>query len=368
MIPTCSRLVFALPVTAVLSALCPVHGNDESASAVTEASPSARHAEVSLAAEEQDFLQAAAAFHVAGIACSNLAARQANSVAIDTMSQQLRREHSLSLAAVREIARSKRVTLAEKPSAAQEAALAALALVTGRTFDDGYRKLVIALQEQAIRVFFAAMRTARDRDVRAFADRNFGELRVLRASLGCSPIIVEEEVVIRLLPPAPSFAFRIPASDGSTDARLSTEYLPALAVASRKEAVCIAAAGSITGPASAVMAGAGARAPRWRAFGAPELIDPAAVAENAEEETVVDENGKVQRKRSGTASRSSTKKKTKPDAAAAPLPAVAEAPKRTFFLFGRRSPAQAPKSKGTLASGSGTTSARPSKPFRLFGP
>jgi hypothetical protein len=225
---------------------------------------------------------------------------------------------------------------------------------------------VNALQERAIHTFFAAVRGARDRDIRAFAERNFGELRLQRASLGVSPIIVEDEIVVRLVPPAPSLAFRIPSSDGSTDARLSTEYLPALALASRKEAVCFAAASSISGPVSGMMAGAGARTPRWRAFGASELIDPAAVAENSGDETALEENGKAQRKRSATASRG-TKKKAKPEATTPPP--VAEAPKRTFFLFGRKSPAPAtPKAKGTLASGSEGTGTRSPKPFRLFGP
>ena len=216
MTPTRSRLITALPVLAVIASIYPALGNDETTAReapvdVSQPAQSPSAGKAALAPEERQFLEAAAEFNVTGMAMANLASRHANSVAVDTLSQHLRREHSLSLAAVREIARAKGVALAEKRSAAHDASIAALALVTGRAFDEGYRKLVISLQEQAIRSFFAAMRAARDRDIRNSAEQNFGELRLQRAGFGATPVIVQGEVAARLVPPAPLLAFRIPA-------------------------------------------------------------------------------------------------------------------------------------------------------------
>jgi hypothetical protein len=185
------------------------------------------------------------------------------------------------------------------------------------------------------------------------------------------PVLVEGERVVRLPPPAPCIAFRIPASDGSWESRFVVKYLPALKLAARFEAACFAS-GTATGSGAAMMMGFAAQTPRMQHFG---LLDPdalPAVAEGPgtdEESAEMDESGR-KRSKSSTASRGG-RKKAKSSAAPPPPAPVAEAPRpRTFFLFGRRTPAaRVEKTKASLAAGQSGAGARPSnpRPFRLFG-
>jgi putative membrane protein len=133
---------------------------------------------------DRAFLEKAEALHTTCAELARLTETNAGTEEIQALGEELLAEHARSIAALREIARLKNVELSAGPSAAQQATIAALAGKIGQAFDDDYLRQALENHKQAILLFSEAAKSARDEDVRIFAERRQGEMKERNAELG----------------------------------------------------------------------------------------------------------------------------------------------------------------------------------------
>jgi putative membrane protein len=169
----------------------PTSGATESAAPADPAAPV-------LAPVDQSFLQKAAELHATGAELAKLTEKNAGTEEVQALGQELLAEHTRSIAALREIARTKSFELTANPTASQQATISEFAGKVGQAFDDGYRTQALSNHEEAIRLFADASRTAKDSDVRNFAERSLGDMKERHAAMGGDEVKLKGEIALKL--------------------------------------------------------------------------------------------------------------------------------------------------------------------------
>lgn len=137
-----------------------------------------------LAAADTAFMREVASISVLGAALARVAEVGTGSAEMQVLGMELRSEHARSLAALREIARQKGITLKSDASAEDVKVIESLAALRGSKFDEAYREQALRNHERAIRLFAGAAASTHDLDLRMFAERSLGDMKERFAAMG----------------------------------------------------------------------------------------------------------------------------------------------------------------------------------------
>jgi putative membrane protein len=124
------------------------------------------------------FMVAAAQSGLFEIQSSTIALDRSHNRHVRQFARRMIRDHTRQAAELAALAAAKGVTLPDRPNAAQQVTLLALAQLSGREFDCSYITAQIVGHIETITVFRAEARFGADPDVRAFAHRSLPLLRM----------------------------------------------------------------------------------------------------------------------------------------------------------------------------------------------
>lgn len=139
--------------------------------------PSASPAAASLSSGDRRFLQRAAADGLAEVELSRVAQQQASDPQVKAFADRMLRDHGKANDDIMQLASARGVTVDSAPSSALRRQAERMGQRQGAAFDSDYMRRMVADHRKAVSEFQAAARSARDADVKAFADRTLPTLR-----------------------------------------------------------------------------------------------------------------------------------------------------------------------------------------------
>lgn len=189
------------------------------------------------ALKDGEFLKEAATHAALDCELARLAEAGAGSAEMQILGSQLRTNHARSLAAARELARQRGVTLDSEAIAAPKIGL--ITRMRGSDFDEAYRTVVVKSCEETIPLYANAARFSQDLEIRTFAERTLGEMKELLAAIGGDPVKPEGGIASNL--PKPARSDTVPPKAKVVNRTKPAPLDPAIAWAYRQQLPPIAA-------------------------------------------------------------------------------------------------------------------------------
>ena len=125
-----------------------------------------------IAATDRKFMQAAARAGLAEVEAGKLASSKGSSDQVKKFGQQMANDHGKNNDELRQIAKSKGVTLPDAPDATHQRALKKLQTTSGTNFDRDYAKQAgVKDHEAAKKLFSNEAKNGRDPELKAFAEK-----------------------------------------------------------------------------------------------------------------------------------------------------------------------------------------------------
>ncbi|GGC69577.1 DUF4142 domain-containing protein [Undibacterium terreum] len=137
----------------------------------------AKDAEAQLGANDKQFLMTAAQAGNAEIVASKTASGKANSDAVKKFAAEMLADHGKVADELKKLAAGKGLNVPDEPSMKQQALIAKLNVLDGAKFDQLYAaEIGVAAHKEAVALFRKAAVSAKDADVKAFAQQNLPAL------------------------------------------------------------------------------------------------------------------------------------------------------------------------------------------------
>jgi putative membrane protein len=127
--------------------------------------------------EDKEFLKNASELGLTEQQLGKLASEKGNSPEVKALGKKLVSDHKKTNADLEKLAKSKKVELDMKPTAAQKQMISAFENKSGEEFDKEFREHVAKDHEKAIKMFSDAAKDTKDPDVKQFAEKNLGSLK-----------------------------------------------------------------------------------------------------------------------------------------------------------------------------------------------
>jgi len=131
----------------------------------------------SLGTDDTDFLKKAAKGNLAEVELGRLAAQKATSPEVKEFGSRMVRDHTKANHELSALAASKGVTVPTSISLGEDVSVAHLKMLSGKSFDDAYIKMMVDDHKEDVAAFERASTGSQDMDVRRFGTKTLPTLQ-----------------------------------------------------------------------------------------------------------------------------------------------------------------------------------------------
>jgi len=150
---------------------------NRAASESSTPSSSSTNATPTLSKADRDFMEKAASGGVAEVQSGRLAAQQGENAQIKSFGETMVKDHSAANDKLLALAQSKQIELPTTPDKSDTAKVDKLKGLSGAAFDKNYAEMMVKDHKHDVAEFEKAARSAKDPDVKAFAEATLPTLR-----------------------------------------------------------------------------------------------------------------------------------------------------------------------------------------------